>query len=92
VENIEEGLIHEVDSWLSSWAKYPLVGDALDFGKGEPFWASTTQMPAGVVIIVPQKDGHLASFMIEAAWESKLLAIEELLAHAKPVTSPPKLI
>ncbi|KAF8520526.1 hypothetical protein JB92DRAFT_2894806 [Gautieria morchelliformis] len=92
-EDIEDGLNHDFDSWVSSWAKFPLVGDALDFGMGEPFWATTTQMfPTGVVKILPQKDGYLATFMIEAEWESKLHAREELLAYAKPVTSPPKVI
>jgi Transferase family len=92
-EDVEDGLDDEADTWLSSWAKFPLVEDTLDFGRGEPFWACTTQMyPTGVVKILPQKDGYLAIFMIETEWESKLRAREELLAYAKPVTSPPKVI
>jgi hypothetical protein len=71
------------DSVISSWAKYPLVGDALDFGGGAPYWASTSQMHAGVAIIVPQKDGYLVSFTIEAEWESNLHTADELLAYAK---------
>ncbi|KAF8476500.1 transferase [Gautieria morchelliformis] len=71
------------DSVISSWTKYPLVGDALDFGGGAPCWASTSQMHPGVVVVVPQKDGYLASLTIEAEWESSLHTVDELLMYAK---------
>ncbi|KAF8505177.1 transferase [Gautieria morchelliformis] len=69
-------------SAVSNWTKFPLVGDVLDFGGGAPFWASTSQMHAGLVIIMPQKDGYLASFTLEAEWESSLHTAE-LLTYAK---------
>ncbi|KAF8489754.1 transferase [Gautieria morchelliformis] len=71
------------DLVISNWTDYPLVGDALDFGEGAPCWASASEMHAGVVVIVPQKDGYLASFTIEAEWESSLHTADELLAYAK---------
>ncbi|KAF8520542.1 hypothetical protein JB92DRAFT_2894882 [Gautieria morchelliformis] len=86
-EAIEKGLGDPGLSWLSSWTKYPLVGDALDFGGGAPFWASTAVFFAGLTLIVPQKDGYLASFMIESEWEGNLHTIDELRAFAEPVTS-----
>ncbi|KAF8527358.1 transferase [Gautieria morchelliformis] len=70
------------ESAVSNWTKFPLVGDVLDFGGGAPCWASTSQMHAGLVIIMPQKDGYLASFTIEAEWESSLHTAE-LLTYAK---------
>ncbi|KAF8477615.1 transferase [Gautieria morchelliformis] len=71
------------ESAVSSWTKYPLVGDALDFGGGAPCWASTLQTHAGVIVVVPQKDGYLASLTIEAEWESSLHTADELLMYAK---------
>jgi hypothetical protein len=79
-------LFSPTESWITNWTKFPLV-DAFDFGGGVPFWLSTTRMPIGGVIIVPEKDGFLASFIIETEWENKLLTMDELLAYAKPVRS-----
>lgn len=72
------------DSRMSNWAKYPLVGDKLDFGGGAPFWETTAQLPTGQMIILPQRDGYLGSLMIESNWDKSLQTNHELLAYAKP--------
>lgn len=73
------------DSSISNWTKYPLVGDALDFGGGAPFWGTTGPLPDGQIVILPQKDGYLGTLMVEMDWANMLQANDELLKYAKPI-------
>ncbi|KAF8511029.1 transferase [Gautieria morchelliformis] len=86
-ETFARDLYSPTESWISNLTKLLPVVDALDFGGGAPFWASVEQMPIGGVMIGPEEDGYLASFMIETEWENKLHTMDELLTYAKPVRS-----
>ena len=69
---------------ITNWTKFPLVEEAFDFGGSAPFWETIAQFPAGMIFVLPQRDGYLCSLMVETDFESKLHTTDELLTYAKP--------